>query len=81
MMDLVKEKREQRDQEETNKIMEAIHSQARDNYYIEKGKRFLKRQKDKRKKEHEQKILEFIVCSVLVILSTAFLTFALIIAY
>lgn len=81
MMDLVKEKREQRDQEETNKIMEAIHSQARDNYYIEKGKRFLKRQKDKRKKEHEQKILEFIVCSVLIILSTAFLTFALIIAY
>lgn len=81
MMDLVKEKREQRDQEETNKIMEAIHSQARDNYYIEKGKRFLKRQKDKRKKEHEQKILEFIVCSVLIILSTAFLTFALITAY
>lgn len=81
MMDLVKEKREQRDQEETNKIMEAIHSQARDNYYIEKGKIFLKRQKDKRKKEHEQKILEFIVCSVLIILSTAFLTFALIIAY
>ena len=80
-MDLVKEKREQRDQEETNKIMEAIHSQARDNYYIEKGKIFLKRQKDKRKKEHEQKILEFIVCSVLIILSTAFLTFALIIAY
>jgi hypothetical protein len=81
MMDLVKEKREQRDQEETNKIMEAIHSQARDNYYIEKGKRFLKRQKNKRKKEHEQKILEFIVCSVLVILPTAFLIFALVTAY
>lgn len=81
MMDLVKEERERRDKEETKKMMDAIHNQARDNYYIEKGKRFLKRQKDKKKKEHEQKILEFIVCSVLVILPTAFLIFALVTAY
>ena len=66
---------------EENKIMEAIHNQARNNYYLEKGKRFLEAKKEQTKKEHEQKILEFIVCSVLVILSTAFLIFALVVRY
>lgn len=78
MINEVISKRERLDE---NKIMEAIHNQARNNYYLEKGRRFLEAKKEQTKKEHEQKILEFIVCSVLVILPALFLLFALIVRY
>lgn len=80
MMDLVKEERERRDKEETKKMLDAIHNQARDNYYLEKGKNYLKHCK-KNKKKNTDKLLEFVVCSVLVILPTLFLMIALIIRY
>lgn len=55
--ELVKEKREERDQEETNKIMSAIHNQAKDRYYFEKGKRYLATKKNT-KKEFKARLIE-----------------------
>lgn len=49
--ELVKEKRKQVDEAETNKIMNAIHNQAKDNYYFEKAKRYLKKDTKKEFKE------------------------------
>ena len=51
MMELVKEKREQRDLDETNKIMDAIHTQAKWNRVEEHRKGMIKKldKKSKRK--------------------------------
>lgn len=53
--ELVKEKREERDQEETNKIMSAIHSQAKDRYCFDKAKAYLKKNT---KKEPKNRLIE-----------------------
>ena len=55
--ELVKEKREMVDREETNKIMNAIHSQAKERYYFEKGKRYLATKKNT-KKEFKERLIE-----------------------
>ena len=49
--ELVKEKRKQVDEAETNKIMNAIHNQAKDSYYFEKAKRYIKKDTKKEFKE------------------------------
>ena len=54
--ELIKEKHEQVDREEEAKIMNAIHRQAKDSYYMEKGKRYL--QKKNNKKRVKQQIIE-----------------------
>ena len=73
MINEILDEKEIRDE---NKLLEAIHRQAKDAYYFEKRKAYLK----KCKKKNTSKILEIIVCSVLVILPMAFMLFALIIA-
>ena len=49
--ELVKEKREQVDREETNKMLNAIHRQAKESYYFEKAKRYIKKDTKKEFKE------------------------------
>ena len=58
---MIKELRLQKEKEDENKLLEAIHRQAKEGYYFEKGKRYLK----KAQKKNTNKLLEFIVCSVL----------------
>ena len=53
--ELVKEKREMVDREETNKMLEAIHRQAKDAYYFEKAKKYLKKDT---KKEFKARLIE-----------------------
>ena len=53
--ELVKEKREMVDREETNKMLKAIHTQAKDAYCFEKAKRYLKKDT---KKEFKARLIE-----------------------
>lgn len=43
----------QKDLEETNKMLKAIHRQAKDAYYFEKGRRYLESIKKKRQQKKE----------------------------
>ena len=61
MMDLVKEKREQRDQEETNKMMEIIHRQARYKNKEEEDKRMMALIDKELKKPTKKKIKEVVI--------------------
>lgn len=60
-MDLVKEKREQRDQEETNKMMEIIHRQARYKNKEEEDKRMMALIDKELKKPTKKKIKEVVI--------------------
>ncbi len=78
MKELIKEKRLLEEKKEEELLLNAIHRQAKDRYYFEKGKNYLKTKKAQKK--NANKLLEFIVCSVLVILPMSFLLLALIVA-
>lgn len=57
--ELIKEKHEQVDREEETKIMNAIHRQAKDSYYMEKGRNYLKQCNKKKgiKKEFKERLI------------------------
>lgn len=46
----------QKDQEETNKMLKAIHRQAKDSYYFEKGRQYLARINAKR--NHKKRVIK-----------------------
>lgn len=46
----------QKDQEETNKMLKAIHRQAKDSYYFEKGRKYL--ESIKVKKDHKKRVIK-----------------------
>lgn len=46
----------QKDQEETNKMLKAIHQQAKDNYYFEKGRKYLESINAKR--NHKKRVIK-----------------------
>ncbi len=46
----------QKDQEETNKMLNAIHQQAKDSYYFEKGRQYLESIKAKR--NHKKRVIK-----------------------
>ena len=64
MKRLIEEKREQVEREEERKIMDAIHRQAKDRYYFEKGKAYMKKTKAT-KKELKQNLIYDTVCFTL----------------
>lgn len=45
----------QKDYEETNKMLKAIHRQAKDAYYFEKGRKYLESLEEKRQQKKEFK--------------------------
>ena len=67
--ELIKEKHEQVDREEEAKIMDAIHRQAKDSYYMAKAKNYLK--KKDTKKEFKARLindsLNFVLFAIAVI--------------
>lgn len=69
--ELIKEKHEQVDREEEAKIMNAIHRQAKESYYMEKGKNYLKQVNKKKniKKRVKKQIVNDLVCFTLMCLS------------
>ena len=73
--ELVKEKREQRDYEETAKIMNAIHEKAKDSYYFEKGRKYLERKKNTKKRVKQEIVNDFIcfTLGIVVIIPTILL--------
>ena len=72
---MINELKNKKEIEDEKKLMDAIHRQAKERYYFEKGKAYLKAQK-----KNTCKIQEFIICSVLYIVPMAFLLLALVIA-
>ena len=46
----------QKDQEETNKMLKAIHRQAKDSYYFEKGRKYLESINAKR--NHKKRVIK-----------------------
>ena len=46
----------QKDQEETNKMLKAIHRQAKDSYYFEKGRKYL--ESIKTRKDHKKRVIK-----------------------
>lgn len=46
----------QKDQEETNKMLKAIHRQAKDSYYFEKGRQYL--ESIKARKDHKKRVIK-----------------------
>lgn len=67
----LKELRLQREREDENKLLDAIHKQARDGYYFEKGKNYLKQVKKAKKREWLEHELE---TAILLIASSPVLT-------
>lgn len=55
--ELVKEKHEEINRKEEEKIFSAIHQQAKDNYYFEKGRKYLANKKAQ-KKENKARLIE-----------------------
>ena len=79
MMDLVKEKREQRDQEETNKMMEIIHRQARYKNMEEEDQRMMacidkELKKPTKKSKIKEVVLNGIANTLLLLTTVAALT-------
>lgn len=71
MIEEVKSKKDRLDEE---KLMNAIHRQAKDGYYFEKAKAYLKHQEELRQQKKRNKRTERIVCfSILAILFTYWL--------
>lgn len=71
MIEEIKSKKDRIDEE---KLMNAIHRQAKDGYYFEKGKAYLKYQEELRQQKKRNKRLERITCfSILAILFTYWL--------
>lgn len=62
MKELVKEKRILEEKKDEEKLMNAIHRQAKDRFYFEKGKTYLKKNT---KKEWKQNLINDLVCFTL----------------
>ena len=54
---MINEILERRNEIETNKMLEAIHNQAKENYYFEKGRRYLESKKRTTKKEIKERLI------------------------
>lgn len=59
MIEEIKSKKDRIDEE---KLMNAIHRQAKDSYYFEKGKSYLKYQEELRQQKKRNKRFEFWTC-------------------
>jgi len=58
---MINEILERKNEIETNKMLEAIHNQAKENYYLEKGKAYLKNSKKYKKEQQKKEIKERLI--------------------